>query len=259
MPTPTEARLQVILKNVENVRAILGSRLVANMSRHERRNIVAGLQSIGSEFILCPSDFKEYCNFENLSIIEQWGLPGHLSPRNLNQRTINTAVHVLDRTEPEIRRHAFPDDTIQNGILNNLDNHYEQLSKEWYANSQTPYVLITVTGIFAVIRIALFEGFAGKNDLTSEQFFAYSILGLIVLLSALGIVFQPTVSRFRISTRAIFYSNIQFYEISIGSKMYNIVHLKNRLRKRKIVRNILSTLWIPALLVSIFITPIEIN
>ena len=251
MPTQTEEYLREILEKIQSVRSLCHSKPVQRMSRREKRHIVTELQFIGQRLLLCAPDFKEFCALFCLNQMESWGVPGNLSARSIEEIPMSATLYIFDQNEEKIRNHAFPDTLIQNNILSNLDTHYEQLSNDWYSTAQTPYVLISVTGILAIIRIAMLNEMVGIN---SNQYYAYSALGAVVLIVALSMLFQSSISKLYISPSNEYQTYFHFFSSSFRAKSVNLRILEIKLQWRKMIRGVLYSMWLIALIVSIAVT-----
>ena len=255
MPTETEKLFQTILEKIQKVRSLLDVKSVESMSFRKKRRIVADLRYIGATLSDCPPDLKSRCNIPNQVEMERWRAPGVFSPKSLDDTDKKFVLEVFDESELEIRQHAFSDDLIQNGVLTDMYAHYEHLTKEWHAKTQSLYIIIPITAIFVIVRFELRDN--GIN-LTVPQYYAYSAVGAVVLGMVTLVLFQKTAPKLYIEPNDMHYTNYHFY-INVSKILsWNILCLNKKTKLRQRIHRVLYLFWVAALCISIYYTPLTV-
>lgn len=254
MLTPTERQLQGIAEKMDSINSLRQIQGVAGDVRVKKNQEIAReLKAIGQIVTLLPQSFKGRYSEVPWYQIEKWASL-NIFVSGFNENGLKYMMSVLDKAEIVIRRHSDPRNELHQGIIMALSTTYEKYSKEWYSYITTPYLLVSLSVIMLIIRIALNDiGFV----LTSQQMTAYSIHAVILFLIILEIQIAP--KRYDALPPPVdnFSTLVEFFDNQFSIKTEEIRHIRKVLDNRRKLRSIAKTLWAFTLAASIIITWIQ--
>ena len=241
MPTPTEEHLQFISEKISSIKVRCGEVAGTPMSYVAEQAVINYLQSIGATVSLLPSRFKEWYSEVPWEDMEIWSSADKFPSLTINSEQLMKTLAKLEIVEKEIRRHISPDRDIQKGVIASLDTMFDQFSKEWYGRAESLSVLISLTGILVIIRIALLNV---DLSLSTPQILVYTSIAIPVVWMALDIAKEYALKWVDFNASADDYStHTQFYDIACDMRAENIFLIIESLYKRRNRRKWQKRLW----------------
>lgn len=254
MLTLTEKQLHVIAEKIDTIRTLRQRQgVVGNLRIEKNQDIAKELKAIGQIVTLLPQPFTE--RYSDVP----WGEIGEWSSLNIyligfTEQQLENMMSVLDKAEMKIKRHADTRSEMHQGIIMALNSTYEKCSVEWYSYITTPYLLVSLSVIMLIIRIALNDiGFT----LTGDQMSAYSIHAVILFLVILEIQLAPKRSYALIPSVDNFSTLAEFYDNQFTARAEEIKQIRKILDARRKLRLCTRTLWVITLAASIIVTWIQ--
>ena len=252
MLTLTEKQLQSIAGKIDTIR-VLRQSVVGNVRVEKNREIAKELKAIGQLVTLLPQSFKKRYPDVPWDEIGEWASL-NIFLIGFAEQQLKDMMSVLDKAEMGIRRHADTKNELHQGIIMALSSTYEKCSSEWYSYITTPYLLVSLSVIMLIIRIALNDiGFT----LTGEQMTTYSIHAVILFFIILEIQLTPKRYYALIPSVDNFSTLAEFYDNQFSARTEEIKQIRKILDTRRKLRLFTKTLWVITLAVSIVVTWIQ--
>lgn len=251
MPTPTEAHLKVIAEKIEIIKTQqqgpAGTIPPADMQR-----ITKELQEIGRTVLLLPESFTERYSDVAWSEMAHWA-SSNIFAGSLSGGQLINMICVLDEAEIEIRRHAYPSNELHQGMIMALNSTFKQCSTEWYSHITTPYLLVSLSVIMLIIRIALQE--IGLK-LTDGQMTTYGVHAFVIFLIILETQRTPKIDYILTPSVYNFSTLAEFYDSQSFVKIQEIRQIRIILDGRRRLRFWTKFFWVITLIAAIIITSI---
>lgn len=256
MPTPTEAHLKVIADQIEVIQNIHAEVGTGKPSRKQKKLVIHCLGTIGTSIRYIPDEFKEKYHRISWDAIDYWGTRGAFATADFNKGHLDRCERFLARQKSEIYRHSGCETEIQKGIIEDLQAEYEDMSESWRGQIVLPYVLISITAIFAAVRVGLIPT---EVDLTRSQGVSFSVHGGIILFIVLLTLARSGKHKFEEKTENWYYTHTELYERLYSKWSVRISTLANSINGYELFRAIAALFWLLSFAAALFATILDPN
>jgi len=237
MISRTEKQLQEIADAISSIQNFPS---VSQLTDQEKSHIKNELQKIGKIAGELPVSFTFRHSKVPWDEIQNWVSINTHSLSNQDISIISDARAILAKSKDRIARIAYADREIQSGILTSLSGHLDLHAKELYGRANSMAVLMSLTGILVVTRIALLN--IGLS-LNLPQFFIYLSNALPLIWIAWNIIRDDNDLLVAMPLAEDYYTHTDFYDDAREVIDSNIYEINLKLTKRWKTKKRQEILW----------------